>query len=107
MKSTKIAALTLLSALSISAFAADVIPSDGRMGGAFWSQPIQRGGDVAAHPIGRVVIGQADASDGDAGGAYWTTAQAGKVAPTVASSEQFVATSQVSRNFSFLEDYNP
>jgi hypothetical protein len=107
MKSTKIAAIALLSALTVPAFAADVITSDGRMGGAYWNQPIQRGGDVAAHPVGQVVIGQADATDGRLGGAYWTSAQAGKIAPTVASSEQFVATAQVKGRFSFLEDYNP
>jgi hypothetical protein len=108
MNIRKIAAATLLSTLSVSAFAADVIVSDGRSGGAYWNQPIQRGGDLAAFPVGKVVIGQIDASDGQSGGAYWNNAQAGKVTnTTVAASEQFVATSQVKGAFSFLEDYNP
>jgi hypothetical protein len=108
MNIRKIAAAALLSTLSVSAFAAGVDTSDGRMGGAYWNQPIQRGGDVAAFPVGKVVIGQVDASDGQPGGAYWNHAQAGKVANTAAaSSERFVATSQVKGAFSYLEDYNP
>ena len=103
MNLRKIAAVAVLSSLSVSAFAADVITSDGRQGGAFWNQPIQRGANTAAHPVGQFIVGQADASDGQMGGAYWTTAQAAK--PVM--NESFIATSQVRRSFGFLEDYNP
>ena len=101
----KIVAVAIFSTLSVSAIAAPVDPSDGRMGGAFWNQPITKGAAVAADPVGKPVIGQADPSDGRLGGAYWGNAQATATRGTTG--EQFVGTAQVKAPFSFLTDYNP
>lgn len=105
MNLRKIAAVAIFSSLSVSAFAAPVDSSDGRLGGAFWSQPITAGSATAAYPVGGNVIGQADASDGRVGGAFWGNTQA--VANAGVSNEQFVATSQVTGEYDYLDRFNP
>jgi hypothetical protein len=109
MINRKIASLALFAAISApSAFAADVITSDGRAGGAFWGQPISAGSAAKSLARPSVVIGEVNPSDGRPGGAFWGSAAAQRH-PMVASGERFVATSKTgnARPYSFLEEFNP
>ena len=114
MFNRKFAALAFAAIVSApSAFAADVITSDGRAGGAFWGQPITSSATTASLPRAALTIGEIDPSDGRLGGAYWGSARVAKKAvethaATNAAGKRFVATAQIgqARPFAFLEDFN-
>ena len=109
MLNRKIAAAAFVAIVSApSAFAADVIYSDGRQGGAFWGQPITASPARATPPRSPFMIGQLDPSDGQPGGAYWGSPKVAPHPSAYAAGERFVATAQrtVARPFAFLEDYN-
>ena len=114
MFNRKIAAFALFAIVSApSAFAANVITSDGRPGGAFWGQPITASATTGSLPRATLTIGEVNPTDGQPGGAYWGPAQVAQqyVATHAAAnmaSERFVATAQVksARPFAFLEDFN-
>ena len=110
MINRKIASLALIAAVSApSAFAGEVIFSDGRPGGAFWGQPVASTTIANGSPHqASLMSDKLIFSDGRPGGAFWGSKVAveGLSVPTA---ERFVPTSQVRsvRSFSFLEDYNP
>ena len=110
MINRKIAGLALLAAVTAPvAFAADIDPTDGRAGGAFWGRPITPSATVERLPRPALVIGEVNPSDGRAGGAFWGSPTAVPQHVAATTDERFVATSRTRtvRPFSLLEEYNP